>query len=161
MATTTFERRRAVGQGSRELQFVSFGLGEQSYGVEVADVHGIYHGLPIIPNPDSPPFLEGEVQLSGKRVPVISLRRFAGLADLHDRPRTNWIVMLNNTTGPVGLMVDRVIEVVRLHASSLNPPDDTAISPVSDYIVAVARHDGGTMFLPDFTRLLHDAVQQL
>jgi purine-binding chemotaxis protein CheW len=159
MATTTIMRRGAVGQGSRELQFVSFALGEQNYGVEVADVQGIYHGLSIIPNPDSPPFLEGEVQLAGRRVPVVNLRRFAGMADLHDRARPNWIVMVNNPVGPVGLLVDRVIEVLELRTSTLNPPDDAAMSPVGDYIVAVANHDGGTMYLPDFTRLLHDAVQ--
>jgi purine-binding chemotaxis protein CheW len=159
MTTTITPRRSAVGQGSRELQFVSFALGEQSYGVEVADVHGIYHGLPIIPNPDTPPFLEGEVQLAGRRVPVINLRRFAGMADIPNRALPRWIVMVNNPAGPVGLLVDRVIEVLKLRASTLKPPADTATSPVSDYIVAVANHEGGTMYLPDFTRLLHDAVQ--
>jgi purine-binding chemotaxis protein CheW len=158
MTTTITPRRSVVGQGSRELQFVSFALGEQSYGVEVADVHGIYHGLPIIPNPDTPPFLEGEVQLAGRRVPVINLRRFAGMADIPDRALARWIVMINNPAGPVGLLVDRVIEVLKLRASTLKPPAGTATSPVSDYIVAVANHDGGTMYLPDFTRLLQDAV---
>jgi len=159
MTTITTPRRSAVGQGSRELQFVSFALGEQSYGVEVADVHGIYHGLPIIPNPDTPPFLEGEVQLAGRRVPVINLRRFAGMADIHSCALPRWIVMVNYPAGPVGLLVDRVIEVLKLRASTLRPPADTAVSPVGDYIVAEANHDGGTMYLPDFARLLHDAVQ--
>jgi len=159
MTITITPRRRAVGQGSRELQFVSFALGEQSYGVEVADVHGIYHGLPIIPNPDTPPFLEGEVQLAGRRVPVINLRLFAGMADDHNRALPRWIVMVNYPAGPVGLLVDRVIEVLKLRASTLKPPADTVVSPVSDYIVATVNHEGGTMYLPDFTRLLHDAVQ--
>jgi len=159
MTTTTNPRRSAVASGSRELQFVSFALGEQSYGVDVADVHGIYHGLPIIPNPDTPLFMEGDVQLAGRRIPVVNLRRFAGMADLHGSAGPRWIVMVNNPAGPVGLLVDRVIEVLKLRASTLKPLADTALSPVGDYIVAVANHDGGTMYLPDFTRLLHDAVQ--
>jgi purine-binding chemotaxis protein CheW len=159
MATTTTLRHSAVAQGSRELQIVSFALGEQNYGVEVADVHGIYHGLSVIPNPDTPPFWEGEVQFAGRRIPVINLRRFAGMADVPAGMSPRWIVVINSPTGPVGLLVDRVIEVVRLRASSLEPLDDATLCPVGDYITAAAIHDGGTVLLPDFTRLLHDAIQ--
>jgi purine-binding chemotaxis protein CheW len=161
MATTTTLRRHAVGQGSRELQFVSFALGDQKYGVEVADVHGIYHGLSIVPNPDTPPFWEGEVQFSGRRIPVINLRRFAGMADAADSPPARWMVVIHGPAGPVGLLVDRVIEVLKLRASSLEAPDDAVLSPVADYVTAIANHDGGTVFLPDFTRLLHDATQSV
>ena len=159
MATTVTRQRNAVGRGSRELQFVSFALGEQAYGVDVADVHGIYHGLPIIPNPDNQPYLDGDVQLADQRIPVINLRRFAGMTEAHNLTTPRWIVMVEAVGGPIGLVVDRVIEVLRVEASSIAPPADNTTSPVRDYIMAVANHNGRTMFLPDFTRLVHDAVQ--
>lgn len=159
MANTVTRQRHAVGRGSRDLHFVSFALGEHAYGVDVADIHGIYHGLPIIPNPDNQPFLEGDVQLANQRIPIINLRRFAGLSDMPSCASPCWIVMVDAIGGPVGFVVDQVIEVLRLDASSIEPPADTAASPVRDYITAVANHNGRTMYLPDITRLLHDAVQ--
>lgn len=159
MATTVTRQRNAVGRGSRELQFVSFALGEQAYGVDVADVHGIYHGLPIIPNPDNQSFLEGDVQLADQRIPIINLRRFAGMSDAHCTAAPCWIVMIEAIGGPIGFVVDRVIEVLRLEASSLKPPADNTTSPVREYITAEANHNGRIMYLPDITRLVHDAVQ--
>lgn len=159
MATTATRQHNVIGRGSRELQFVSFALGDQAYGVAVADVHGIYHGLPIIPNPDNSPFLEGDVQLADKRIPVINLRRFAGMTDAKTCTAPRWILLFETVGGPIGLVVDRVIEVLRLEASSIEQPTDNTMSPVRDYITAVANHNGRTMYLPDFTRLVHDAVQ--
>lgn len=158
MAITATQRSSAVGRGSRELQFVSFALGSQDFGVDVADIHGIYHGLPIIPNPDTPQFLEGEVQLADRRVPVLNLRRFAGLTDSSEATTPRWILMVNYTSGPVGLVVDRVIEVIKLQPSSLEPPPEAGASPVGDYIVAVANNNGRNLYLPDLSRLLHDAI---
>ncbi|RPH92852.1 purine-binding chemotaxis protein CheW [candidate division KSB1 bacterium] len=158
MSITAFKARSAVGKGNRDLLFVSFKLGEDDYGVEVADVHGIYHGLPIIPNPDAPSFIEGDVQLAGRRIPVVNLRRFAGMADPAKESGTRWILMVNNSSGPVGLEVDRVIEVLRLTPQNLQDPDEHRKSPVHDYVVAVASHNGQSMFLPDISRLVNDAI---
>jgi purine-binding chemotaxis protein CheW len=158
MAITATRRSSAVGRGSRELQFVSFALGDQDFGVDIADIHGIYHGLPIIPNPDTPQFLEGEVLLADQRVPIVNLRRFAGMSDLPEQASSRWILIVNDTSGPVGLVVDRVIEVLKLQPSSLEPPSEATISLVGDYIVAVANHNGRNLYLPDLSRLLHDAV---
>lgn len=127
--------------------------------VSVSDVHGIYHGLPLIPTPDLPPVLDGEVQLGDRRIPVLNLRRFAGMAAEQCESVIQWIVMVNNVHGPVGLAVDRVTEVVQLPEQGLERAEDTGSEPVGEYIVAVARHRGRSMYLPDWNRLLHDAIQ--
>lgn len=159
MSTTLSRSRGAVGSSRCDLQFVSFVLGDADYGVNVSDVYGIYHGLPLIPNPDWPSMLEGEVQLADRRIPVVNLRRFAGMADAQEADSAPWIVMVNDDCGPVGFVVDRVTEVVRLAERSLETPHDVSTCPVSDYLIAVARHRGRPMLLPDWNRLLHDAVE--
>ncbi len=159
MSTTLTRSRGTVGSSRSDLQFVSFVIGDADYGVNVSDVYGIYHGLPLIPNSDWPSILEGEVQLADRRIPVVNLRRFAGLADTVETDSASWIVMVNDQRGPVGFVVDRVTEVVRLAERSLETPHDVGPCPVSDYLIAVARHRGRPMLLPDWNRLLHDATQ--
>jgi purine-binding chemotaxis protein CheW len=159
MAITSLHTRSSVGTPSADLQLVSFAVGGMDYGVDVADVYGIYHGLAIIPSPDAAPFLDGEVQLAGRRIPIVNLRRFAGmLGDVSNRA-PQWIVMVSHPGGPVGLVVDKVSEVLKIPPQNLRPLEDSCSCPVSDYIVAQAHHQGRSVYLPDFSRLLHDAVQ--
>lgn len=158
MSTTLCQNRAAVGRAGRDLQFVSFTLGEQVYAVDVVDVYGIYHGLPLIPNPDSPVYLDGEVQIANRRIPVVNLRRFAGMTDSTAEKTPRWILMINQPGGPVGLIVDRVSEVVRLTPACLIEPEATDQSPVGGYVNAMANHQGRCMWLPDMNRLLRDAV---
>lgn len=150
---------RSTGTPSREMQFVSFVLGQWEYGVNVDDVYGIYHGLPLIPNPDMPSNLDGEVQLADRRIPVLNLRRFSGMDDPAGSSPARWILMVNNGSGgPIGLIVDKVTEVVKLLPSDvkLNPAADAG--PVKSYVTAMADLSGHSLFMPDLSRLLHDAT---
>jgi purine-binding chemotaxis protein CheW len=139
--------------------FVSFVLGGTDYAVEVEEVYGIYHGLPIIPTPDSPTCVSGEVQLVDRRIPVVNLRRFAGIHDVHAYRSPYWILIVDHKQGPVGFGVDRVTEVVKLTSANFTISEDTAPGPVGAYVMAVAKHGDRSLFVPDFSRLLHDAVQ--
>jgi chemotaxis signal transduction protein len=87
------------------------------------------------------------------------MRRFSGILSESGANAPQWILMVSHPGGPVGLVVDKVSEVVKIPPQSLEPPEESCECPVSDYIVAQARHHGRSMFLPDFSRLLHDAVQ--
>jgi purine-binding chemotaxis protein CheW len=158
MANTSCMRRSSVGAPSHDPVFVRFELGGQAYGVDVAEVYGIYHGLPLIPLPDSPPFMDGEVQLADRRIPVVNLRRFAGMPEMNRGTEPRWILMVHNIHGPVGLTVDRVQEVIRLTKKNLGQPTAHAPSPVAEYVTAVADVAGHPMYLPDFSRLLCDAT---
>jgi purine-binding chemotaxis protein CheW len=159
MAITSCHTRNYVGAGSPDLQLVSFALGDKDFGVDVTDVFGIYHGLAVIPTPDAPAFMDGEVQLADRRIPVVNLRRFAGMSESHPESGRRWILMVSNPQGPVGLVVDKVSEVIRLTPQTLTPMDDDEVNPVANYVVAVANHHGRNLYLPDFSRLIYDAVQ--
>ena len=159
MVTTTRRGQGAVGSGRKEMLFVSFALGETDYAVEVEEVYGIYHGLPIIPTPDSPSCMAGEVQLVDRRIPVVNLRRFAGMQDAPVNRMPHWILIVDHRQGPVGCVVDHVSEVMKLSPANLSISDDERAGPVGDYVMAVATHGDRRMYVPDFSRLLHDATQ--
>jgi purine-binding chemotaxis protein CheW len=160
MAGTITQTRRVAGAARQNLRLVSFAVGAGDYAVDVADIHGIYHGLPLIPQPEAASFVDGQVQLAGQRVPVVNLRRFCGLPDSAPSSLPGWIVVVDDNHGPVGLAVDAVTEVVRLSPTELEPASPPEYSPLANYIVAVAAYRGRPLLLPDLGRLIHDATLQ-
>ncbi|MBU0508931.1 chemotaxis protein CheW [bacterium] len=158
MSSTSCRTDSRTGSPWRDSSFVAFVVADGDYAVNVGEVHGIYRGLPVVPDPDGPQFMEGSVQFSGRRIPVLNLRRFASLAENNSDPSARWILMVSDGASPVGLVVDRVTEVVRIEPENLRPASDTVQCPVGDYVAAIASHRGKSIFVPDFNRLVHDAI---
>ena len=158
MSTAITANPSRVGSDRENLSFVSFVLGENDYAVNVSEVCGIYHGLSVIPNPDGPAFLEGEILYRNHKVPIVNLRRFAGMSDAQFDRSGRWILMVGDQNGPVGLVVDKVTEVIKLQPNAIEQTTEHVNSPVANYVTAVANHRGRSMLVPDFNRLLHDAI---
>jgi len=157
MATTLSHSIGRVGSARSDLQFVTFFLGEREYAVNVAEVLGIYRGLPLTPAREPASTIVGNVSVGDQQVPAFSLRRFSGLADRIAEPEAQWILVVRLAQRPVGLMVDRVTEVIRLAEQNLGFAEPTT-DPVAEYVAATATHRGRTVFIPDFQRLLQDAL---
>jgi chemotaxis signal transduction protein len=147
-----------VGMGRSDLQLVSFYLNGYQFAVDVDDVYGIYHGLPIIPTPDLSTNIDGEIQVSDQRLPVLNLRRFVGIGADSAMTGCTWVVAINQPGGPVGIAVDRVAEVVRLEPQSLTQVEEALAVPAGEYIQATASYHGRTLLLPDINRLIQDAM---
>jgi purine-binding chemotaxis protein CheW len=161
MSSTRLKSPGVVGSGRRELQFVAFSVGDYDYGINVSDVYGIYHYLPMIPLADAPDYMDGEVQVSNQRVPVVNLQRFAGMPRSGSGNSASWIVMVQNSQGPVGLAVDHVNEVVRLTPQNFyGVPPRLDQHPAAAYIEAVVQHRGRNLLLPNIQRLIHDAINE-
>jgi chemotaxis signal transduction protein len=148
-----------VGSARSDLQFVTFSMGERIYAINVADVIGIYRGLPMIPKHKPAGSAVGNVRIGDQQIPVLSLRRFAGLADVFSEPDAQWTLVVRSAQRLVALMVDHVTEVVRLTEQSLGFMAETS-DPFADYMAATATHHGRTVFIPDFQRLLQDAFSK-
>ncbi|MDD5088418.1 MAG: chemotaxis protein CheW [bacterium] len=139
---------------------MTFILDGGEYAVNVSDVFGIYRDLPVVPDPDGPRCLDGVVQFRDFQIPVVNLRRFVGLGEGESRRSGRWIVIVNDGSCPVGLVVDRVTEVVQLSPQSVKPVADDHRGLVGGYVTAAARLGGRDLFFPDLNRLIHDAISQ-
>jgi chemotaxis signal transduction protein len=80
------------GSAQSDLRLVTFTLGNRVYGIDVDDVHAIYHALPLIPAPGSEMRIKGYLRLSDKRVPVIDLRACVSLPEHSGRGLVEWII---------------------------------------------------------------------
>ena len=104
-------------------QLVTFTLDGVEFGLDIDRVQEITHRSDITPVPGSPSFIMGVINLRGLVVPVINSRVRFHLAPQEPTPKTR-IIVLRLDTGPTGLQVDSVAEVVRLNEAAVRetPP---------------------------------------
>ena len=129
------------GETSRELiQLVSFRLDKEEYGVEVLKVREIIRMVNITSMPNTPHFVEGIINLRGKVIPIISMRKKFGLMDAENDQHTRVIIM--DVSGElIGFTVDSVSEVIRVSAGEIQPSPSVAAGGIGqEYIAGVINH---------------------
>jgi len=135
-----------------ELQLVTFKLASEEYGLPITKVQEINRLLPITKLPQTPSFMEGIINLRGRIIPVIDLRKRFQLPITEHNDDTRIIVVeINGQT--VGVTVDAVTEVVRLSAADVeDPPASIAVD--SRYINGVGKIDDRLIILLDSNQVL-------
>lgn len=111
------------GDGSKgELnQLVSFSLGDEEFGIEVLKVREIIRMTAITHMPNTPHYVEGIINLRGKVIPIISMRRKFGLSETESNNQTR-IIVVDVDGDLTGFIVDAVSEVIRISDSEIQPP---------------------------------------
>ncbi len=125
-------------QNDELIQLVSFRLGDEEFGIDILKVQEIDRMTDITQVPQAPHYCEGVINLRGKVIPVIDLRRRFGL-ESKERDRETRIVVCDVATAVIGMIVDSVQEVLRISSSIIEPPPDIVTSVDSQYIKGVAK----------------------
>jgi purine-binding chemotaxis protein CheW len=108
-------------EDTQENKFLTFLLGKEEYGIEIRCVTEIIGILSITGVPDMPVFIRGVINLRGKVIPVMDVRLRFNLEERQYDERT-CIVVINIDEQVVGLIVDRVLEVLDIPKSEVEPP---------------------------------------
>ncbi len=123
----------ADGGWAPERQIVALHLGGDIYGVDITEVHSVIMPQLITPVPQTAPYVAGILNLRGRILPVVDLRRRFGLP-AQPETRSTRIVIVETQAGAecltAGLIVDAVSEVIRLPQSAIEPP--SALSAVGE-----------------------------
>jgi len=141
------------------LQLVSFFLGDEEYAVDVLRVQGIDRVTEITRVPRAPEFVEGVINLRGKIVPIIDLRRRIGLPS-KPPDRESRIIVVEMGREVVGLRVDSVREVLRVPRSLTEPPPDMANAENNDFVEAVGKLDDRLILILNVDRILDSSERQ-
>jgi len=136
-----------------EQQLVVFQLGAELYGVEIARVHEIIRLQTVTRVPHAPAFVEGVINLRGKVIPVVDLRRRFGLP-LGDHTRASRIVVVEIGDQVVGIVVDGVSEVLRVNKGTIEPPSPVVAGIESDYLHGIAKLPERLVILLNLDRVL-------
>lgn len=140
--------RNSSIETSHELtQLVSFHLDNEEYGLEVLKVREIIRMVNITSMPNTPPYVEGIINLRGKVIPIVSMRRRFGLIDMEYNSHTRVIIM--DVDGELlGFTVDSVSEVIRVSASEIQPSPSIAAGGIDqEFISGVINHDNRLLVL--------------
>lgn len=124
-------------------KFLTFKLGAESYGINVLAVREIISLTAITAVPQMPPDVRGVINLRGKIIPVLDLRRRFGFADATDTKQTCIIVVqARHAAGKAaqqGLLVDNVEEVIQINANDVAETPDFGGTISADFIVGMAK----------------------
>jgi purine-binding chemotaxis protein CheW len=136
-----------------ERQLVVFHLGAELYGVDISRVHEIIRLQTVTRVPRTAAFVEGVINLRGKVIPVVDLRRRFGLPS-EEHTRASRIVVVEIGDQVVGVVVDGVSEVLRVSGSTIEPPSPVVAGVDSEYIHGIAKLSERLVILLDMNRVL-------
>jgi purine-binding chemotaxis protein CheW len=150
--TTTIAGESQTSTGEQQLQLVTFGLGGEEFAVDILAVQEINRMMNLTRVPQSPPEVEGVINLRGKIIPVIDLRKRFGLATAEHSEQSRIIVV--EVHGRVlGFIVDRVSEVLRISSRIVEPAPKMVCSVDSDFIAGVGKLQDRLLILLDLGKL--------
>jgi purine-binding chemotaxis protein CheW len=142
------------------LQLVTFAISEEEFGIDILRVQEIIRIMPITKVPNSPPAVEGVINLRGKVIPVIDLRKRFGMEPREHDSHTR-IIVIEMHAMIVGFVVDGVSEVLRIQSSTVEPPPAVVAGIESEYIKGVGKLEDRLLILLDLDKLLTSEEMRL
>lgn len=141
------------------LQWVTFRLGNETYGINVMQVQEVLRFTEIAPVPGAPIYVLGIINLRGNVVTVIDTCQRFGLTpiDISDNTR---IVIIEAEQQVIGILVDSVAEVVYLRVSEIEQAPNVGNDENAKFIQGVANRDNELLILVDLNKLLTESEWQ-
>jgi purine-binding chemotaxis protein CheW len=138
---------------AKDLQLVGFRIGKETFGVPINLVHEIVRLPEITAVPDAPEYIEGVINLRGKIVSIVDLRKRFGETRI-EASRKNRILVAEIERKMVGLIVDAASEVIRLAESEIEAPPEIFQESDVKYVTGVGKLHGRLVILIDLTKIL-------
>jgi purine-binding chemotaxis protein CheW len=136
----------------KELTLVTFALGKEMFGVPIQQIKEIIRVCEIIHVPNTPPFMEGIINLRGSVVCVMDLRKRFHVSN-PELSHFNRILIIEMKERILGLIVDKTSEVVRLSESSLDPIPPEMKSMDTRFLKAVGKNADRFILIIDVEKM--------
>ncbi|MGQ9778465.1 MAG: chemotaxis protein CheW [Bacillota bacterium] len=147
----------AVTQGEQRaetVQLLVFKLGEEEYAVDILQARGIEHldqGITRVPK--APSFVEGVINLRGEIVPIVDLRKRFGL-EVRPIGYDTRVIVVEVAGNLVGMIVDAIVEVLRVPSSSIEPAPEITKGVDAYYLAGVVKLENRLIVLFNLERAL-------
>jgi purine-binding chemotaxis protein CheW len=151
------EGARVTDAIGHEDKYLTFRLGEGSYGIGIGKIREINGMMNITEVPHLPDHIRGVINLRGEVMPVIDLRLRFGMPEVDPTERTCIIVLevgRGEDTVRTGALIDEVSEVLPIKRDDIEPPPAFAAFVDPHCILGMAKADGGVKILLDVDRVL-------
>ncbi len=134
-------------------KFLTFFLSGEEYGIEILKVHEIIGLLPITRVPHTQSCLKGVINLRGKVIPVVDLRLKFGMQAVDSTSET-CIIVVHIRGADVGVIVDRVSEVLDIRDGEIEPAPSFGNGFNNDFILGIGNTQEKVRILLDIDRVL-------
>jgi purine-binding chemotaxis protein CheW len=138
----------------KDLQVVGFRIGNETFGVRIGSVREIVRVPEITAVPSAPETVEGVINLRGKIIPVMDLRKRFGQSEIQP-DKKNRILVVELEGKLVGLIVNAASEVLKIAPSDIEAPGNLFSEGESSYVTGVGKLKGRLIILLDIAKLLH------
>lgn len=155
MATQGTQNEGSSNGGVTQLQLVTFEVANEEFAVDILAVQEINRMMELTRVPQSPPEVEGVINLRGKIIPVIDLRRKFGMA-MSEKSEASRIIVVEVHKRVIGFIVDRVHEVLRISSDIVEPAPAMVCSIDSEFIAGVGKLEDRLIILLDIAKLFAD-----
>ena len=138
---------------SKDLHLVGFKIGKETFGVPIGLVHEIVRVPEITAVPDAPDYIEGVINLRGKIVSIIDLRKRFGEKEIN-RNKKNRILVAEVEGKLVGLVVDAASEVLKMPAGDIEDPPNVFEEGELNYVTGVGKLKDRLIILIELAKIL-------
>ena len=138
---------------SGRVEFISFSIGEEQYGVDIMAVREIKGWTEITHLPKQPDYVRGVLNLRGVMVPIIDLRCRFGQGKTEATP-LHIVIVVQVEQRLIGLLADRVLDILAFEASQVQPVPQIARTSRVDFLSGLVTVDGTMIALVDLPNLL-------
>jgi purine-binding chemotaxis protein CheW len=139
-------------------QLISFAIGDDQYGVDIMAVREIKGWTEITHLPKQPDYVRGVLNLRGVIVPIIDLRCRFGQG-LTEATPLHIVIIVQIGTKPIGLLADRVLDIVSLDQSQIQPVPRIAQASRVEFLSGLVTVERAMIALIDLRNLLSLAVE--
>ncbi len=144
---------RAAAAAALPSQVISFAIGDDQYGVDIMAVREIKGWSDITHLPKQPEYVRGVLNLRGAIVPIVDLRCRFGQGLTETTP-LHIVIIVQIGGRQVGLIGDRVLDIVSVDANQIQPVPRTAQGATQDFLSGLVTHDSTMIALIDLPNLL-------
>jgi len=158
MATTALDAPKTASDRTTETvsnrggKYLTFKLADEEYGVEILKVREINGVMDITAVPQMPSFMKGVINLRGKVIPVIDLRRRFGIEEIEHTEQTCIIVV--DVGKEIGIITDTVSEVLDIPGANIEPPPSMGGSVDTSFILGMGKVGEAVKILLDIDKVL-------
>jgi purine-binding chemotaxis protein CheW len=149
---TPVREERKVAEATEHLS--TFFLAREEYGVDVRLVQEIIRVSEITTVPRAPGFIKGVINLRGRIIPVVDLKRKLGLGEVDEKAKAARIVVVKVRERLVGLLVDGASQVLKVPVAAIEPAPEEVVEIDANYIRGVAKLETRLIILMDLPRVL-------
>lgn len=146
-------KETSYSENNRGGKFLTFFLEEEEYGLQILKVHEIIGVMDITSVPRTPVFVKGVINLRGKIIPVIDLRRKFRM-DTIDYTQQTCIIVVQVQETQMGIIVDQVSEVLDIQDEDIEDTPNFGKDVTTDYILGIGKSESKVKLLLDIEKVL-------